>query len=83
MEFSAPTGLVDLCRSAIRRAMRAIPDTESLYRCLMRVEHAAGNSLGVTRAFQELTLTLKELDVEPTTDSIRLFFHLADTRQTT
>lgn len=73
VDLALEAGLFDLCRSAIRRAMRAIPDTESLYRCLMRVEHATGNSAGVRQAFRELTTALKEIDAEPSEESVRLY----------
>ncbi len=72
VDLALEAGLVDVCRTVIRRAMRAIPDTESLYRCLMRVEHATGNSAGVRQAFRELTTALKEIDAEPSEESVRL-----------
>jgi DNA-binding SARP family transcriptional activator len=69
-------GLVEVARNAIRRALRAVPGDEDLYRCRLRVEGHSGNLAGVRSAYAELTAALKTLDAKPSAETEALYTQL-------
>jgi DNA-binding SARP family transcriptional activator len=69
-------GLVDVARNGVRRALRAVPGDEDLYRCRLRVEGHSGNLAGVRSAYAELVTALKTLDVKPSEETVALYTQL-------
>jgi nucleoid-associated protein YgaU/DNA-binding SARP family transcriptional activator len=69
-------GVVDVARNAVRRALRAVPGDEDLYRCRLRVEGHSGNLTGVRSAYAELVAALKTLDAKPSDETVALYDRL-------
>ena len=69
-------GLVEVARNAVRRALRAVPGDEDLYRCRLRVEGHSGNLAGVRSAYAELVAALKAIDAKPCDETIALYSQL-------
>ena len=69
-------GLVEVARNAVRRALRAVPGDEDLYRCRLRVEGHTGNLAGVRSAYAELVTALKAIDAKPSDETIALYTQL-------
>lgn len=80
VDLALEADMLELCGDAVRRAMRSLPDAESLFRCQMRVEHAIGNTPGVCRSFVSLSAALREIGAEPADESVRLLRSLTAAR---
>lgn len=63
---------IDQAREVIRRALRSLQATESLYLCRMRIEHNAHNPTGIAKAFKDLTEALADYSLDPSTQAREL-----------
>jgi hypothetical protein len=68
--------LVDVARNAVRRALRAIPGDEDLYRCRLRIENHANNPAGARTAYAELSASLKTIGAVPSAETEALYAQL-------
>lgn len=77
VELAREAGDTDLAREALLRGLRGLPGNEELYRSRMRVEHDAGNTAGVKRAYDELVTYLADFESEPSASTTALLRLLA------
>ena len=78
VDLAIEAHLIDVARAAIRRGFRALRDNEGLYRCRMKVEHAAGNPGNVRKTYDDLRTYLATVETEPARETADLLRHLFD-----
>lgn len=72
VDLSLEDGDLEGARRAITQGLRGLPGNELLYRLRMKVESEAGNTTGVTAAYDELSTYLADLDTEPSEETTAL-----------